>query len=170
VWYFSYIQILINSDPDVAEIANNTAVSLELWVRFFVLKYFWIQICHRSHISQKTQLPHVWNSFVVYLAGVCYCRYCCHLPQSWLSSTHQSVLVYDHPDLTYTYFYHFFLLFPDLTNFSGKRLNFFRLSFFSYPSWVQRTNQFLSTTTQTRLILIFIIFWALSRPQQFLSK
>ena len=49
-------------------------------------------------------------------------------------------------------------------------IEFFRISFFPYPSWVQCTNPFLSMTTQTRLILIFIIFLAHSRPQQFLRK
>jgi hypothetical protein len=47
---------------------------------------------------------------------------------------------------------------------------FFGHSFFPYPSWVQRTNRFLSKTTQTQLILIIIIFWALSRPHRFLRK
>ena len=46
-------------------------------------------------------------------------------------------------------------------------IEFFRISFFPYPSWVQCTNQFLSTTTQTQFILIFIFFFlALSRPFQ----
>ena len=32
VYYFSYIQISVNSDPDVTEIAHKTAVSLKLSV------------------------------------------------------------------------------------------------------------------------------------------
>jgi hypothetical protein len=64
----------------------------------------------------------------------------------------------------------FFSSFQTSPIFKEKILNNFWLSIFSNPSWVQCTNQFLSTTTQTRLCSHFHHFLALSRPYPFFRK
>ena len=86
---------------------------------------------------------------------------------------HKSVFVFDHQDSIYTHFYDFFSFFqtfPDfsrrLQTFPDKNSEIFLAQLFAFPSWVQCNNQFLSSTTQTRFIVIFMIFLALSRPFQ----
>jgi hypothetical protein len=60
------------------------------------------------------------------------------------------------------------LVFSRPHQFHNKKFwNLFWLNTSPNPSWVQHSNWFLSKTTQTRLILIFHIILALSRPQNF---
>jgi hypothetical protein len=63
------------------------------------------------------------------------------------------------PNWTYTHFLIFLALFRP-HQFLRNFLNFFWLSCLPYPSWVHCTHRFFTMITQTRVILIFIIFFS----------